>query len=52
MDSPRHGNHSSWAFVPKRNFPSGRDSGMTAFRRRLVEILGLASREEVEEMET
>jgi hypothetical protein len=33
--------------VPERNFPSGRDFGMTAFRRRLVESPDLASREEV-----
>jgi hypothetical protein len=38
--------------MPGRNFPSGRDSGMTAFRRRLVENLNPASKEEVEEMKT
>jgi hypothetical protein len=49
---PRLGNYSSWPSVPDRNFPSGRDFGMTAFRRRLIESPDLASREEVQQMTT
>jgi hypothetical protein len=49
---PNAWNHSSWAYIPERNVPSGRDFGMTAFRRRLVESPDMANRYEVQLMIT
>jgi hypothetical protein len=34
----------------ERKFLSGRDFGMTAFKRRLIESIDMASREEVQQM--
>jgi hypothetical protein len=51
MGSPSLGNHLSWASVPRSIFPSGRDFGMTAFKRRLGRSPGPTSKEE-EKMKT